>query len=86
MNAEDKKKLKEAAKAIEAALASLIEAHKVIDGLREQEEAEINEAEDQDSNRMLARRDALETLVEVVDKLDDIVNELPGIRDEIDSY
>ena len=86
MNAGDKKKLKEAVKPLEEALAKLTEAYKIVNELREQEEAEIDEAEDQDSDKMLARREALEILNEATEKLDDMVNELPGIRDEIDSY
>lgn len=86
MNAEEKRKLIGTMALIDQALAPLTNAHKIIGEVVDKETGELDEAEDVDSDKMMERRDKIEPIAEIEEKLTDILEELSKAKDEIEAY
>jgi GTP1/Obg family GTP-binding protein len=86
MNAEDKRKLIGTMSLIDQALAPLTNAHKIIEEVVDKENGELDEVEDPETDKNLERRDKIDPIAELVEKLSDILEELHKAKDEIEAY
>jgi hypothetical protein len=86
MKATDRAKLKGVMGLLDQALAPLTNAFNIIKDLVDQEEIEVDELEDAETDKNLERRDKLEVMLEVVEKLGDMIEELNKAKDEIEAY